>query len=161
MASAFFLPGTYGHSEAAVSRFHPSLFPVSERCTHSRVPFKKFLIAQLLTSNLHRCALQFKDMKCDSIYISTNERQCYRLASCIAQPSNANIITILVFFLLHFVFFSSAEWVYYFTFASSFVFVECLLKFDTDSELPDFGKQDPALLNEDPDELFFQERAEE
>jgi hypothetical protein len=66
-----------------------------------------------------------------------------------------------VFFLLHFVFFSSAEWVYYFTFASSFVFVECLLKLDTDSKLPDFGKQDTALLNEDPDELFFPERAEE
>ena len=154
MASTFFLPGTYGHSEAAVSRFYSLLFPVS---THSRVLQK----IQLLTSNLLRCALLFKDLKCDSTYLPTNERQCYRLASCIAQPSNANIITILVFFLLHFVFFSSAEWVYYFTFASSFVFVECLLKFDTDSELPDFGKQDPALLNEDPDELFFQERAEE
>jgi hypothetical protein len=65
-----------------------------------------------------------------------------------------------VFFLLHFVFFSSTEWVYYFTLASSFVFVECLLKLHTDSELPDLGKQDSALLNENPGELFFPERAE-
>jgi hypothetical protein len=100
-------------------------------------------------------------MKCDSTYTPINERQCYRLASCIAQPSNSNIITILVFFLLHFVFFSSAEWIFYLTLASSFVFVECQLKLDTDSALPDFGKQDTTLPNEDPHELFFPERAEE
>jgi hypothetical protein len=60
-----------------------------------------------------------------------------------------------VFFLLQFVFFSSAEWVFYFTFASFFVFIECVLSLDIDSEIPDFERQDPALQNEDPDELFF------
>ena len=65
----------------------------------------------------------------------------------------------LVLFLLHFVFFSWAEWVFHLTLDSSFVFVECLLKLDTDSEFPGLGKQDTTLPSADPNELFFPERA--
>jgi hypothetical protein len=97
-------------------------------------------------------------MKCEATYLKSNEWQCYRLASCIAQPSHADEFTITVFFLLNFVFFSPVEWVYYFTFASHFVFVESLVKLRVDdfvNQAPNFIKQEPALTNSDPYELFF------